>query len=169
MLKWIKRGLIGLVVFLVVIQVVRPSRTNPPIDPSKEISAKMTVDPAVQSILDRSCSDCHSNKTVWPWYSNVAPISWLVWRDVNDGRRHMNLSDFATEPVQREGRVLNGMCEETKRGDMPMSIYVPMHPQSKLTSADVDTICRWTDSQLQRLPPEARQPMRGRPPANPAN
>lgn len=155
-----KHILIGVAVFFVVIQVVRPAHTNPPIDSSKAISAKVTVDPAVQSIFNRACNDCHSNNTVWPWYSNVAPVSWLVWRDVNDGRRHMNLSDFQTTPIQREGRNIQGICEETRRGSMPMSIYVPMHPLSKLTSSDIDTLCSWSNGVIQHLPPEAMAPMR---------
>lgn len=157
-----KKILIGVAAFFVVIQVVRPARTNPPIDPSREISAKVSVDPAVQDIFNRSCNDCHSNKTVWPWYSNVAPVSWLVWRDVNDGRRHMNLSDFQTTPIQREGHRIRGICDETRGGDMPMSIYVPMHPLSKLSSSDVERLCQWSNGVIQSLPPEAMAPMRRR-------
>ena len=155
MKRKVMRWLIGIAVFFVAIQVIRPARTNPPIDPSQEITAKMPVDPAVQQIFARSCNDCHSQRTIWPWYSNVAPVSWLVIRDVDDGRRHMNFSNFAMTPPRRLGRTLQDVCREVRSGDMPMTIYVPMHPKSKLTPQDVETICQWTQARLNALPPDA--------------
>lgn len=152
--KW-TRWLIGIAVFFVVIQAIRPARTNPPIDPSQEIAAKLPIDPAVQAIFARSCNDCHSQRTVWPWYSNIAPVSWLVIRDVDDGRRHMNLSNFTIAPPRRLAHTLRNVCSEVRSGDMPMTIYVPMHPKSKLTSADVEAICQWTQARLNALPPDA--------------
>lgn len=154
--------LVGVAVFFVAIQAIRPARTNPPIDPSQEITAKMPVDPAVQQIFSRSCNDCHSQRTVWPWYSNIAPVSWLVIRDVDDGRRHMNLSNFATTPPRGLARTLGNVCREVRSGGMPMKIYVPMHPLSKLSSEDVNALCTWSDARLQELPPDARTPERGR-------
>ena len=162
MAGWAIKAVVGAAVFFAVIQAIRPARTNPAIDPSQEITAKLSVDPAVQQIFSRSCEDCHSYRTVWPWYSNVAPVSWLVVRDVDDGRRHMNLSNFSTTPPQRVGRILQNMCREVKSGGMPMKIYVPMHPMSKLSTDDVETICKWTDATLATLPPDARAPERGR-------
>ena len=82
---WVKRVLVGLVVFLVVGQVVRFPRTNPPIDPAREIGAAIPLTPTVSGIFERSCNDCHSNRTVWLWYSGVAPSSWLVAYDVSQG------------------------------------------------------------------------------------
>ena len=159
------KGAMWVAVVFVVIQAIRPARTNPPIDPTQEITAKMPVDPAVQDIFSRSCNDCHSQRTVWPWYSNVAPVSWLVVRDVDDGRQHMNLSNFSMTPPRRLARTLENVCREVRSGDMPMTIYVPMHPKSKLNPADVDTLCKWSDARLQALPADARTPERrdGRP------
>src|SRR5579884_867516 len=88
---WLKRTILTLVVLFVAIQFVRPPRTNPPINPNLEISAVHPLAPEVESIFTRSCNDCHSNRTVWPWYSGVAPSSWLVAGDVNEGRSKMNL------------------------------------------------------------------------------
>jgi hypothetical protein len=89
-------------------------------------------------------------------------VSWLVVRDVDDGRRRMNLSNFATTPPRRLGRILQNMCRQVKSGGMPMKIYVPMHPLSKLSGDDVQTICKWTDATLATLPADARSPERGR-------
>jgi len=141
-----------------VIQVIRPARTNPTIDPTREITARLTVDPAVESIFERSCNDCHSNRTVWPWYSNVAPVSWFVINHVNGGRRHLNFSDWAALPPQRVIRRLDDICKEVKSGGMPLSTYTPMHPLSKLTPSDEDAICRWTGATRQNLSVAAKTP-----------
>jgi len=158
MAKWTKRSVVAAIVFLFVIQLIWPARTNPPINPTHEIGALLPVDSAIGSIFSRSCNDCHSNRTVWPWYSSMAPVSWLVISDVSRGRRHMNLSNWAAIPPQRIAQTLDKMCKEVRSGDMPMTIYVPMHPLSKLTPADVETICRWTDATRQYLSTAARTP-----------
>src|SRR5882762_10607013 len=91
-LKWMA---IVLVVLFLLIQFIRPARTNPPVDESQTIFARTQMTPQVAAIFERSCRDCHSHKTVWPWYSNVAPISWLISDDVNKGRQALNMSEWA--------------------------------------------------------------------------
>ncbi|MBZ5507482.1 MAG: heme-binding domain-containing protein [Acidobacteriia bacterium] len=146
MKKWLKLSLIILVVLVAAAQVVRPARTNPPIDPKKHISAHMQVDPAVMATLSRACNDCHSNQTEWPWYSNVAPVSWLVAHDVNSGRKELNLSEWGTGREKEPGERLSKICKEVTDGEMPMATYTLMHPRAKLTSTEVQNVCRWTKS-----------------------
>lgn len=129
---------------LAVIQLIRPSLTNPPVYPNQEIASILRVDPNVQSIFQRSCNDCHSNRTVWPWYSHVAPVSWLLASDVNDGRRRMNLSEWGAYTAQKSGDLLGQICKEVQKGDMPPLQYLPMHRASRLTQEDRQQICRWT-------------------------
>jgi cytochrome c551/c552 len=148
---WVKRVGIGAIVVLAVIQLYRPAKTNPPIDPKKEIGANMTVDPQAAAFLKRACYDCHSNHTVWPWYSNVAPVSWLVTSDVNDGRRRMNMSDWSSYPPDKRSKFLDGMCKRVTRGNMPLWFYKPMHPKSWVSKADAEDLCRWTTSARQSL------------------
>ena len=112
--KW----LLALFVLFVAIQIVRPARTNPPVDPALTLEAHVQVPPDVEAILTRACADCHSNRTQWPWYSNIAPVSWLLTSDVNDGRRHMNLSDWEHRH-QHEESPFDEMCKQTRDGDMP--------------------------------------------------
>ena len=102
-LKWL---LIGLLVIFLGIQFIRPARTNPAIDQTQTIEAHTQMTPEVASILDRSCRDCHSNKTVWPWYTQVAPVSWWLSDHVNDGRRNLNMSEFGKLPRDRQERKL---------------------------------------------------------------
>jgi hypothetical protein len=125
-------------------QLVRPARTNPPTDSSRTMMAVTHLPPDVQSVLERSCRDCHSHDTRWPWYSNVAPVSWLVIDDVNHGRRHFNYSDWAQYDRGKVPQLLHDICDLTRKGEMPLSIYLWMHPDARLTDQDVSTLCTWT-------------------------
>jgi hypothetical protein len=147
-LKWIA---IVLVVLFVGIQFYRPARTNPAIDPSRTIEANSQMPPEVASILDRSCRDCHSYKTVWPWYTNAAPVSWWLTDHVNEGRHDLNFSDWASLPPDRRDRKLRQICDEISDGAMPLSSYLPMHPAARLSDQDKKTICEWTDAERQRM------------------
>ena len=82
-------------------------------------------------MFHRACFDCHSNETTWPWYSNVAPVSWLVQRDVNGGRRHLNFTEW--DHPQRHGKDIES---QVKPGDMPPWFYLPMHAAARLTDAE---------------------------------
>jgi hypothetical protein len=149
MRNWWMQWLLILVVLGAVSQFVQPARTNPPVDPGKQISAHLPMDPAVKEAFARSCNDCHSNTTVWPWYSKVAPASWLLVHDVNEGRAELNFSDWGTGKKKEEGEVLGKICEEVTDGEMPGRMYQLMHPQARLTNADVQAICKWTKNVAQ--------------------
>lgn len=146
---WMKRSLLALAVLLVAAQVVRPARTNPTVDPKLEISAIHTGSPAAMGILERSCNDCHSNRTVWPWYSKFAPASWLVTSDVNEGRSEMNLSEWGAYSQEKRQKLLGKMCEEVTEGDMPGALYATLHPQARLTGADVQAVCAFSKAGLE--------------------
>ena len=143
---WMKRAFFALVLLVLAIQFIRPSRTNPRIDPSLEINARQFVNPAVQSIFSRSCNDCHSNRTNWPWYSSVAPASWLVAHDVHNGRSAMNLSQWGTYPEAKAHDLLHEICKEVSAGEMPGMSYKLAHPSAHLVAADVQGICSWTQN-----------------------
>lgn len=152
-LKWLA---IALVVAFIAIQFVRPARTNPAVDESQTISALTQMTPEVASILDRSCRDCHSNKTVWPWYTQIAPVSWWLSDHVNEGRHDLNLSEWGKLPSDRQERKLRQMCDEVTEGQMPLSTYLPMHPTARLSEQDKKTLCEWTDQERARLGALAR-------------
>lgn len=135
-----------LVVILIAIQAVRPARSNPPINPKNEISASVAIPAGVSAILGRSCNDCHSNRTVWPWYSNVAPVSWLVVYDVREGRSTLNFSEWGARSPEKNREMLGEICKEVTEKEMPGSIYPLMHPGSQLSDADIQTVCRWTQA-----------------------
>jgi hypothetical protein len=150
-LRWL---VIVIVVCLVIAQFFGPKKTNPAVDPADAIEARLQVTPPVAAILDRSCNDCHSNKTRWPWYANVAPVSWFVIGHVNEGRENINLSEWGRYTPRDEDSLLRQMCRETKAGVMPLSSYTPLHPGSTLSADDVKTLCAWTDTERARIAPK---------------
>src|SRR5712691_6475383 len=150
-LRFLKWGTIGLAVVFVGIQFIRPARTNPPVDESQTLFARTQMTPPVAAIFNRSCADCHSNKTVWPWYTNVAPVSWFIVNHVNEARPLLNLSEWGKLDRDRQSKKLQQICDQASDGAMPLSTYTPLHPGSKLTPADVKIFCDWTDVERARL------------------
>jgi hypothetical protein len=148
-LKWV--GIV-LIVLLVVAQAVRPARTNPAVDQTKTIAANATVSPEVAAILARACNDCHSSNTEWPWYAEVAPVSWLLVDDVNEGREELSLSDWGTYDSKKRVRKLKKICEEVEEGGMPLKSYVLIHPNARLSDSDKQVLCEWTRQETERLP-----------------
>ena len=144
---WSKRILLALIVFFVVSQIIRPSRANPPIDPRSDIHAALAIDPKVASILARSCNDCHSNRTVWPWYSQVAPASWLVAYDVRHGRRKLNFSEWNARSDEGNQKILKDICSEVSQGEMPGWAYSLLHPDARVSQVDVQAVCDWSRGQ----------------------
>jgi Haem-binding domain len=141
----VKRLVIALVALFILAQLFQPSRTNPPVVQSKTIEAHLQVPVPVQGILKRACGDCHSNQTVWPWYSHVAPVSWLVGSDVSTGRRHINFSDWEAQKSPKDANEhLELICKDTRDGGMPPFAYRLMHKQSRLTPQDINELCAWT-------------------------
>lgn len=144
-MKVLKYALMVLVILLVGVQFVRPARTNPPATNPYPIA-----DPQVESILRRSCFDCHSNETKWPWYSEVAPMSWQIADHVKEGREHMNFSDWNEAKAEKR---FGEICEEIREGKMPIPGYEMLHPEAKLSSADMDALCTWSGARLAAVQP----------------
>lgn len=119
------------VVLALLIQLVPFGRNhiNPPVVQEPNWDSPMTRELAV-----RACFDCHSNETVWPWYSNIAPLSWLVYRDVLEGREHLNYSDWGNQ--RGEGSDPGEAAEAISEGQMPPAYYLFTHPNARLSDAE---------------------------------
>lgn len=148
-LAW--RVAVVLIAGVFAIQLARPARTNPPTEPSRTLTAITKAPPDVMDVLDRGCRDCHSNDTRWPWYSNVAPVSWFVIDHVNHGRRHFNYSDWAQQDPDHLPESLKNICDLTRKQEMPLSSYLWLHADSRLSDQDIATLCNWTDRELRAL------------------
>ncbi len=112
-------------------------------------SANVPQDVAV--LLKNACYDCHSNETVYPWYSYVAPVSWLVIRDVNEGREELNFSEWEQMKITKKAKALEEIADEVSDGSMPMFIYPIMHKNAKLSGDDRKLIVDWADKTADNL------------------
>lgn len=135
-----------IVIFAFVQLLPAPSRTNPKIDPADTIEVQLQVPPRVEAIIQRSCKNCHSNETTWPFYSKVAPASWAVAKDVENARKAMNLSEWGSRYGRRPGRaagILMAACADLRTGRMPLKQYVLLHPGAKLSNDEAGAFCDW--------------------------
>lgn len=132
-------------------QLFRPERANPPPAVGQSLEEHARVTPEVAGVLKRSCMDCHSNRTEWPWYSNVAPASWFVIDHVNHGRRHLNFSRWGEYDRRRADELLKDICMTAKSGFMPLDSYTLVHRGARLAPTDVQTLCEWAGAEQRRL------------------
>ncbi len=135
--KFLRIGFLVLVAALIVGQFIRIEKTNP------STRNDASLDASVKPILQRACYNCHSNETVWPWYSNVAPVSWLVGSDVKEARHAMNFSEWGDYPADVQSHMRKHMVEEIEEGAMPPWYYSMMHSAARLKQEDRDKIKSW--------------------------
>ncbi len=140
-MRVLKTVVFALALVLAAAQLIRPERANPPIDPAASFEAVAKPPQHVAQILSRSCGDCHSHETVWPWYSRVAPASWLVASDVKEGRGKLNLSQWNLLSPEMSRIRVRAMCKAVREGDMPPKYYTPLHPAARLSGDDVAAVC----------------------------
>jgi hypothetical protein len=130
---------LGLALGFVAMQAVRCDHGERPVTGEVQAPAE------VKGVLRRACYDCHSNETRWPWYSQIAPVSWLVGRDVKEGRRLLNFSEWSTMLPERRARKRRSCGKEVAKGDMPLWFYLPLHAEARLSEADKAVVQRWAD------------------------
>jgi hypothetical protein len=134
MAKW---SIPVLIVAFGAIQLVPVDRTNPPVE--TEVPAPSEV----RSVLQRACYDCHSNQTEWPWYSRVAPVSWLIERDVHHAREELNFSTWNRMTAKEQNEAVHEVWEEVEEGEMPPWFYLPPHPEARLSREDLGVLWTW--------------------------
>ena len=140
MSRRMKQGAIVLAAVFAAAQFVRPERATPPIDVSRTIQAQIGMASGLGAVLDRACSDCHSNKTVWPWYTQIAPVSWAMAYGVKEGRKAVNFSEWDKYQPEVQRTLLAASCQDARNSKMP-GPYTLLHPEMRLSSQDVATIC----------------------------
>jgi hypothetical protein len=144
---------LAVVAVLGAIQLVPVDTSNPP------LVAPLVASAEVQAVLDRACYDCHSNETRWPWYSRVAPASWLVSWDVRAGRDELNFSDWGGLPADEQKEKLEEAWEEIDHGHMPLWYYLWFHSEARLSAQDREVLRGWM------LPADAATAAQGTEPA----
>jgi hypothetical protein len=136
-MKTLTYSFVSFIVAVAIIQFFPVKKTNPPVE---------TEGPAptqVKTILHRACYDCHSNETVWPWYSKIAPVSWLVTNDVHEGRGEINFSTWNSYSQKKRYEVLGKVWKEVKEDNMPPLQYRIMHQEARLTAEDKTALRLW--------------------------
>ncbi len=127
----------ALAALFVLIQLVPAGRTNPP------VTQALAAAPEVLSILKRSCYDCHSNETRWPWYAYVAPVSWLVVHDVDEGREHLNFSHWGGYDAKKRISKAAEVIEEIENGEMPLAQYLWLHGDARIAPEELEVLRAW--------------------------
>jgi Haem-binding domain len=145
-MHWGAKVATAAVVVFAGMQAIPVDRRNSPLDSSRTIFASEAMPVNVAGVLRRSCQDCHSNQTHWPWYSYVAPMSWIVASDVHKARRQMNFSEWAGYSEKKREERLNGICEQVVNGDMPEGKYALIHRRARVSEDERRAVCQWVES-----------------------
>jgi len=126
-----------LVIVFIGIQYIEVDRTNPP------VKADLEAPREIKNLLKKACYDCHSYETTWPWYSKVAPVSWLVSDDVEEARKHLNFSEWENLPRSKKEDLKKNIWEELVADDMPPKKYIYLHPDASLEMIQKNILKRW--------------------------
>ncbi|MCF6361153.1 MAG: heme-binding domain-containing protein [Cyclobacteriaceae bacterium] len=138
-----KKITLSLVAVLVVIQFFRIDKTNPPSDPEMSLFVVEQVPENVESIIKNSCFDCHSNNSKYPWYTNVAPVSWWVKSHINEAREELNFNEWGSYSVKKKMHKLEELEEEVGEGEMPLPSYLIAHGDARLTKEEQKRLINW--------------------------
>ncbi len=139
--KIVMTGFIAAAVTGIAIQFVPVEKTNPP------VTAEISVASDLYQILRRSCYDCHSNETKWPWYGNIAPVSWFLVGDVSKGREYMNFSVWNNLSAKGQEHLKGKIWKEVSENEMPLFIYRLAHPNARLSDSEKELIRKWATNQ----------------------
>src|SRR5260221_6207636 len=123
----VRKILIALLVLLLIIQFFHPARNIAQGEQPNHISKIYPVPSGVKNILEKACDDCHSNNTVYPWYSKVQPVDWWLTDHINEGKRELNFDEFTTYNLRRQYHKLDEVMKQVKDGEMPLNSYTWIH------------------------------------------
>jgi len=150
-MNWKKIVWISLIAVVLIIQLIPSGRPEVMPDNPDDLIINNSIPDSITTLLKAACYDCHSNETSYPWYAYVAPVSWLVARDINVGRSNMNLSDWQSKSKIDKVKILGDIQDEIEEGSMPMPIYILMHPEAKLTPEQRKMLILWSDKFAESL------------------
>lgn len=152
----IRKILVVLLIVFIVIQFIKPAKNIHTGPEPADISTLYPIPANVDSLLVIACKDCHSNNTRYPWYNNFQPVAWFLANHVNDGKRSFNLNEFATYPVARQYDKIQEIKKQIDKGDMPLSSYLLIHSDAKLSAEQKNTIIAWSENIRKEM--EAKYP-----------
>ena len=151
LIKILKIILIVLAVVFVLAQFVRPEFSNPPVVEADTLWAVMSVPDDVRQVIGRSCIDCHSNETRYPWYSQLTPSNWFLAGHIEEGRQELNLSTWRLYKPETQKRKLGEICEQVEGKTMPLPSYLWIHRDAVLSDTEAKLLCDWANSQIDEM------------------
>lgn len=135
-------------VLLVAIQFIHPKKNISQEISASDITNVRTVPNDVLQILQTACYDCHSNNTVYPWYNTIQPVAWWMNKHINNGKRHLNFSEFGNYDTKKANHKLDEVIETLEKDEMPLFSYVIIHRDAKLTDAQKKLVIDWAKSAM---------------------
>jgi hypothetical protein len=151
MKKALKVVLLILAVGFIAIQFFQIDKTNPQIVQANTLESSVTVPPDVAMVLGRSCNDCHTNNTVYPWYANVQPFGWFLKDHIDEGKRKLNLSEFSTYAGRKKVKKLEEICEQVESAEMPLPSYLWIHRDAVLKDTEKKALCDWVNVEKEKI------------------
>jgi hypothetical protein len=141
----------GLIIVFVIMQFIQPSGNNGEASGENDITHMATISPDLMSILQTSCYDCHSNHTNYPWYSKIQPIGFWLDEHVNDGKKHLNFSEYNSYTLKRKKHKLEEIAEQVKEHEMPMWQYSLIHTNAKLNEDQITLLVNWANTNVEKI------------------
>jgi Haem-binding domain len=151
MKRIIRIVLIILLIALIVIQFIRPQKNISDGIAVTDISTKYAIPSAVHGILKVSCNDCHTNNSLYPWYWNFQPVAWFMNGHIEEGKRHLNFSNFASYKIGKQYKLFDNISKEIKGGDMPLTSYTLIHRDAILNDAQKTAILNWAAASRKQI------------------
>ena len=142
----LKNILLGVVAIFITIQFFQIDKSTSPVDPTKDFIVLTQPDEELTKILQTACYDCHSNQTVYPWYSYISPVNWWLKHHVEEGTEHLNFSNWADYSAKKADHKLEEMYEEVEEGEMPLNSYTWAHGDARLTTEQREKLISWVQS-----------------------
>lgn len=141
-MKLWKKIVLGLAVVVVILQFIRPEKNISGVT-TQSITQQFAVPPGVQTVLQRSCYDCHSNRTAYPWYAEIQPAGWFLAKHVRDGKRGLNFDEYTSYRLMKQYRRFNDIIEQVQGGEMPLPSYLLIHRYAQLSASEKDEMIQW--------------------------
>ena len=138
-----KKVLLALLVLLIVIQFIHPSRNISKVEQPNNIANAFNVPAEVKTILAKACMDCHSNDTRYPWYFKIQPVDWWLTHHVNEGKRELNFDEYTTKSLRYQFHKMESTVDLVKNGEMPLDSYLWVHKEAILTEPEKNAVITW--------------------------
>jgi hypothetical protein len=143
--------IVSFLALLIIIQFFRPEKNDTALNPENDIVFALEMPKQVRTKLVNACYDCHSDRTNYPFYNNIAPVSWLLAKHIRDGKEQLNFSDWANYDRKKQVNLLMAICEEITAGEMPLKGYVFMHSKAIISEKELEVICQWTETAAEQI------------------